>query len=71
MMLMEQCFFAFTLVIEGTTEKVLQFIMLLKLSKNTTKTLASLNKKCLFEHYRDFLTIINLLINIIFVMNFF
>jgi hypothetical protein len=30
-----------------------------------------LNKKCIFEHYRDVLTITNLLINIISVMIFF
>jgi hypothetical protein len=41
------CFFAFSLITEGTTEKVLQFIM-------PAETLISLNKKCIFEHYREF-----------------
>ncbi len=41
-------FFAFSLIIEGTTEKVLQFKIPLKLIYN--QTLALLNKKCIFEH---------------------
>jgi hypothetical protein len=44
---MEQHIFAFWLIIEGTTEKELQFIM-----QFTTKTLVSSNKKCIFEHHR-------------------
>jgi hypothetical protein len=39
-------FFAFWSIIEGTTEKVLQFIMLLKLIYN--RNFVSLNKKCIF-----------------------
>jgi hypothetical protein len=46
-------FFAFSLIVEGTTEKVLQFIMPLK-SIYPTETLVSLNQKCIFEHYREF-----------------
>jgi len=41
-------FFAFSLIIEGTTEKVLQFILPLKSIYN--QILVSLNKKCIFEH---------------------
>jgi hypothetical protein len=48
---MEQGVFAFALIEEGTTEKLLQFTLPLK--SFTTKTLASLNKKCIFEHYRE------------------
>ncbi len=54
---------------EGTTEKVLQYIMSLKSIYN--KNLGLLNKKCIFECYREVLTIKNLLIDRIFVMNFF
>jgi hypothetical protein len=45
-------FFAFSLIKEGTTEKVLQFIMPLE-SIYSKKTLVSLNKKWFFEHYRE------------------
>jgi len=55
-------FFAFSISIEGTTEKVIQFI-----SPYITKTLVSLNKKCIFEHYTEIETS-KLLIDIIFVM---
>jgi hypothetical protein len=58
-------FFAFSFIIEGTTEKVLQFII--PSSQFTTKTLVSLNKKCIVEHYREVQTIKYLLIDIIFV----
>jgi len=60
---MEQQIFAFSLIIEGTTEKVLQFIM--PLESIYKKTLVSLNKKCIFEHYREFHARKPLLIGII------
>ncbi len=41
------------------------------LSQYTAKTFVLMNKKCIFEHYREVLTIKNLLIGIIFVKNFF
>jgi hypothetical protein len=63
---MEQHNFAFSLIIEGTTEKVLQYIMPLKSIYN--KTLVLLNKKCTFEHYREVETRKNLLIDSIFVL---
>ncbi len=44
-------FFAFSLMIEGTTEKVLQFIMPLKSSYN--KNLGFNEQKCIFEHYKE------------------
>jgi hypothetical protein len=47
----QQRIFAFSLIIEGTTEKVLQNIMPLK--SNYNKTLVSLNKKIIFEPYRE------------------
>jgi hypothetical protein len=47
---MEQRVFAYSLIIEGTTEKELQFIR--PLSQFTAETLVSLNKKCIFEYYR-------------------
>jgi hypothetical protein len=62
-------FFAFSLIKEGTTEKVLQFKMPLKSIYN--KTLASSNKKCIFEHNRGVQTIQNLLLDMIFVIIFF
>ncbi len=45
-------FITFSLIIEGTTEKVLQFIMPLKsiCNQNLKKVL---KKKCIFEHYRE------------------
>ncbi len=46
-----------------------KFIMPLKSIFN--KTLASLNKKCIFEHCRDVRTIKNILIDTIFVMKMF
>ncbi len=45
---MEQHIFAFSLIIESNTEKVLYFIMPLKSMQ------VSLNKKCIFEHCRHF-----------------
>jgi hypothetical protein len=51
-------FFAFSLIIEGTTVKELQFKMPLKSIYN--KTFALLNKKCIFEHNREVQTIKNL-----------
>ncbi len=62
-------FLAFSLIEEGATEKVLQFTIPLK--SFTTKTLASLNKKSIFEHYREVQTIKSLLIGIIVVMKIF
>jgi hypothetical protein len=52
---MEQRVFAFSLILEGTTGKMLQFKMPLKSVNN--KTLALLNKKCIFEHNREVQTI--------------
>jgi len=63
---MEQRVFAFSLIVEGTTEKVLQFIS--HLSQFTAETLVSLNKKCIFEHYREFQARKTLLFDIIFSM---
>jgi hypothetical protein len=61
-------FFAFSLTIEGTTEKVLQFPMPLKSIYN--KNLGFIEQKCIFEHNGEVQTIKNLLINI-FWCNFF
>ena len=64
---MEQnVFFDFSLYIEGTTEKVLQFKMPLKSICN--KILGFLEQKNIFEHYREVRTVRNLLIDMIFVM---
>jgi hypothetical protein len=41
--------FAFSLIIEGTTEKVLQFILPLKSIYN--KNLGFIEEKCIFEYY--------------------
>ncbi len=60
--------FAFSLNIEGTTEKALQFIMPLKSIYNNN--LGFIEQKCIFEHYREVQTIKNLLNVIIFAMNF-
>jgi len=62
-------FFSFSLIIEGTTEKELQFIMSLKSIYN--KNLGLMEPKCIFEHYREVQTIKNLLIEIIVVMEIF
>ncbi len=45
-------FFAFSILIEGTTEKVLEFIMILKSIYNIN--LVSLNKNVFFEHNIEF-----------------
>jgi hypothetical protein len=55
-------FFAFSLIIEGTTEKVLQFILPLKTIYK--QNFGFISQKCIFEHYREFQTIRNLLIDI-------
>ncbi len=52
-------FLAFSLIIEGTIEKVLQFKC--HLSQFTIKSLVSLNKKKYFEHYRVVQTLKKLL----------
>ncbi len=46
---MEQHIFAFSSILEGTTEKVLQFIMPIKSIYNK-KHLVLLNKKGFFKH---------------------
>jgi hypothetical protein len=48
---MEQHIFAFSLIIEGTREKVLQLIMPLKSIDNPN--LGFIEQKCIFEHYRE------------------
>ncbi len=45
---MEQQIFAFSLIIEDNTEKVLQFIMPVKSIYN--KNLGFIEQKCIFEH---------------------
>ncbi len=57
-------FFEFSLIIEGSTEKVLQFIMPLKSVYN--KNLGFIEHKCIFERYREVQTIKTLLTDIIF-----
>jgi hypothetical protein len=51
MMSVEPHILAFSLMIEGATEMVLQFVMLV--SQFTSKVLVSLNKKCIFEDHRE------------------
>ncbi len=58
-------FFEFSLIIEGTTEKVLQFIM--RLLSIYNKNLSFIEHKCIFEHYREVQTIKTPLTEIIFV----
>jgi hypothetical protein len=58
-------FFPFSLIIEGTAEKVLLFKMPLKSIYN--KMLALFNKNCIFEHNRKVQTIKHLFIDIIFI----
>ena len=60
---MEQHVFVYSFIIEGTTEKVLQLIMLLKLIYN--KNLGFVKTK---KHYSEVQTIINLLFDTIIVM---
>ncbi len=62
--LVEQHIFAFSFIIEGTREKVLQLIMPLKSIDNPN--LGLIEQKCIFEHYREVQAIKNLLIDIIF-----
>ncbi len=59
-------FFAFSIFIEGTTEKVLQFIMPVKSIYN--KNLGFIEQKMFFGHHIEVLTIKNLSIDIIFVI---
>jgi hypothetical protein len=67
MVVMEQnIFFAFSLIIEGTTEKVLQFIMPLKSIYN--RNFGFIEQKMNFEHCREFQERKILLIDIIFDM---
>ncbi len=61
---MEQCIFAFSLIIEGTTEKVLQFKMPLKSIYN--RNFGFVEQKMNFEHYREFQARKTQLIDIIF-----
>ncbi len=59
-------FFAFWLIIEGDTEKVLQLIMQLK--SIYSKNLGFIEQKCIFGHYREVQTRKILLNDIIFTM---
>ncbi len=54
---MEQTFIRLPLIIEGATEKVLQFKMLLKLMCG--KNLCLNEQKCIFEHCRKIKTLPN------------
>ncbi len=58
-------FIAFSLIIEGTTEKVLQFIMPLKFIYNIN--LSFFDQKHIFEPYGEIETRKNLLLDFIFV----
>ncbi len=58
------CFFAFSLIIEGTTEKVLQFKMPLKSIYN--RNFGFNEQQCIFEHYGEFQARKSILIDIIF-----
>jgi hypothetical protein len=62
-------FFAFSLIIEGTTEKVLQFSMLILSILN--QNLGFDEKMCNFGHYTEVQTIKNQLIDIDLVMKIF
>ncbi len=59
-------FFAFSLIIEGTTEKKLQFIMPLKSIYN--RNFGFIEQKMNFEQYREFQARNTQLIDIIFAM---
>jgi hypothetical protein len=59
-------FFALSLIIEGTTEKVLQFIMPLKSFYN--RHFGFIEQNMNFEHYREFQASKTQLIDIIFAM---
>ena len=61
---MSSTFFAFSLSIEGTTEKVLQFIMPLKSIYN--RNFGFIEQKMNLEHYREFQARNTQLIDIIF-----
>ncbi len=60
-------FFAFSSIIEGTTEKMLQFKMLLKSIFDRNFGFIE-QKKCIFEYCREFQASKTLLIDIIFAM---
>ncbi len=60
---------AISMIIEGTTEKVLQFKMPLMSVYN--KNLGFIAQICIAEHYTEVQTIKNQLIDIIFVVNIF
>ncbi len=62
-------FFAFSLIIEGTTEKVLKFLMPLELIYNRNFGFIE-QKKCIFEPYREFQARKTLLFDIIFTILF-
>ncbi len=62
---MEQHVFAYSIIIEGTTEKVMQFIIPLKSIYN--KNLGLIEQKCIFERNREIQTSKHLLNDIIFV----
>ncbi len=55
-------FFKFSLIIEGTTEKVLQFII--RLLSIYNKNLGFIEHNCIFEHYIEIQTIKTLLTDI-------
>ncbi len=57
-------FFAFSLIIEGTTEKVLQFIM--PFESIYSRNFGIIDQKMYFEHYREFQARKTILIYIIF-----
>jgi hypothetical protein len=63
-------FLQFLLIIEGATEKVLQFVVQLSSIYNK-KPWFHWTKKCSFEHYREVQTRKSLLMDIIFAVNFF
>jgi len=62
-------FFYFSLIIEGTTERVLQFIMPIRSIYN--QNIGFIEQILFFELYRRVQTMRNLLIDIIFVMKIF
>jgi hypothetical protein len=63
---MEQCVFAFSLIIEGTTERVLQFIIPVKSFYN--RNFGFIEQTMNFEHYGEFQARKTQLIDIIFAM---
>jgi len=66
---MEQNVFVFSFIIEGSTEKVLQFKITFKSIYN--KNLCIIEQKSILEQFTEVQWILNLLIDIIFVMKFF